>query len=161
MRMRWLIVPAILAFLAGCDALEPPPEPNSTVERSPLAPPTRNGLETPRATARARAPSRWLKVSWPEPLRLIESGVAGPTSRPILWYRFGLDGQAPGDAVALALDALEELSGDASLRSMQPDPDSGRVVGQLRGSRFAASVVAEDSTSSRDLRVTVELLDAP
>ena len=84
--------------------------------------------------------------------------MAGPTERPILWYRFGLDGQDPEDAVNLALDALEVQSPEGSLRSLHADPASGRVVGQLRGDRFAASVVAEDSTSSRELRVTIELL---
>ena len=121
--------------------------------------PTREGLDTPRASARARSPSRWLDVSWPQPLRPIETGVAGPAARPVLWYRFGLDGQRPEDAVKLALDALEEQSTGEPLRSVHADPDSGRVVGQLRAERFAASAVAEDSTSSRELRVTIELLD--
>ena len=104
MRSRWLIVALRLGLLAGCEALKPPPEPESRSEPGVLDMPSREGLETPRASARKRSPSRWLEVEWPPALRLIESGVAGPSERPVRLQ--------PGATVSLGGFELRFLDGD-------------------------------------------------
>ncbi|GAB4375740.1 MAG: hypothetical protein Kow0062_15150 [Acidobacteriota bacterium] len=117
----------------------------------------------PRVSPRpALRPDALLAPDWPDGWVVAEASAAGPEALPVISWRIEARGETPEDAAAAALDALRPLAGEIVLDDVRAEPATAnapaRAVGQLRGSRLRAGVLATEMRGTCELSVTVELL---
>jgi hypothetical protein len=158
----WLALLAAGALLAGCAGEGPPAAPSQAPEAGlPLGPPGGAGAARAPTDAGRRDPGRWLAPDWPEGWRVVEDGVVGSESLPVVWFRIEAGAMEPLAAARSALAALRPLAGDVALEQIEPPPaGTEETVGQLRGRRLAAVVTARRAEGVTAVHVSAEMTPA-
>lgn len=149
--------PALLAaaaLLAGCggDAPRNPAPPAAT----PAPPAATADPASPAVPPLAPSGTEiTVRPDWPPGWKELESGRAGPDGLPLVWFRLDAGHAAPPTAVAQALSSLRPHAGTIAVEDITTAQD-GRSIGQVRGARLAAAIVATPRDGRTEVRVTLE-----
>jgi len=161
------LLAVIVTLAAGCPGPADRPAGGDARDRRPDAAGARHAPGVaPRMPSRdALRPEDLLRPRWPAGWTVAEATAAGPKKLPVISWRLEARNEAPERAARAALDALRPLAGEIVLDDVHAEPgrddEPARAIGQLRGSRLRAGVLAIEARGASEITVTVERLPGP